>query len=225
MKFILKILSKILSERSIYYINKLRLGYNMVNDEKGYLNETGYLKSKIQNTLLVNEEYVPWLNFSLIDILKEKLNQNLDIFEYGSGASTLFFSKRVRSVTSIEHDKDWFKKINKVISDKSNINLYYIDLDKNYPNSIKKIDPYKKYDIIFIDGRMRKECCISITENLKEGSVIILDDSDRAKYKDGIKYITDLGYNSLNLRGLKPMGFKIDQTTIFYKSGNNCLKI
>ena len=53
MKFILKILSKILSERSIYYINKLRLGYNMVNDEKGYLNETGYLKSKIQNTLLV----------------------------------------------------------------------------------------------------------------------------------------------------------------------------
>lgn len=88
----------------------------MVTDSNGYLIKTGYIDSKLNNTLKVNNEFLPWFNFSFIELLRERLSSDLTVFEYGSGASTLFFSKRCKHVTSIEHDKNWFNKIKSLIS-------------------------------------------------------------------------------------------------------------
>ena len=225
MKFFFKIISILFGKSFFLYLSRLRLGIMMVTDKNGYLTKTGYIDSKLNNTLKVNNEFLPWFNFSFIKLLEERLSSDLNVFEYGSGASTLFFSNRCKHVTSIEHDKNWFEKIKILVSRNSNTKLYFHNLDDDYPNSINQISPNKKYDVIIIDGRMRSNCCFAIKDNLKSTSVIILDDSDRKQYKEGIIYLQSLGFSVLNFQGLKPMGYKIDQTSLFYRPGNNCFNV
>jgi len=38
------------------------------------------------------------------------LNPNDIMLEYGSGGSTLFFSKHVKEYYSLEHEPEWYKK-------------------------------------------------------------------------------------------------------------------
>ncbi len=58
----------------------------------------------------MNPEH-PWLtkeaSFILVSLLKET-----DIgLEGGSGRSTLWFARRVKKLTSVEHNKNWYNKI------------------------------------------------------------------------------------------------------------------
>src|SRR5690606_37246496 len=41
---------------------------------------------------------LPWLTIGAILHIKRFLNKNMRVFEYGSGGSTLFFSKRAKEV-------------------------------------------------------------------------------------------------------------------------------
>ena len=57
----------------------------------------------------------PWLGKTVIDMIKKHLNKTMNVFEWGMGNSTLFWSKYVNSVTSVEHDKEWFEKVKEII--------------------------------------------------------------------------------------------------------------
>lgn len=35
---------------------------------------------------------IPWMNYSVIQFLDERLNKDLSLFEYGSGNSTMFYA-------------------------------------------------------------------------------------------------------------------------------------
>ncbi len=59
---------------------------------------------------------------------------------------------------------------------------------------------------------------------LKNGGVILLDDSQREKYIDGINYAKSKGFHALDFEGLKSTGLEMDRTTILYRD-NNCLGI
>jgi len=65
-------------------------------------------------------------------------------------------------MTSLGFQK--LKLLQKIIK---NTELHFFKLDKSYPNSINEIHPYKKYDVIIVDGRMRNECCLAIKNKLK----------------------------------------------------------
>jgi len=54
--------------------------------------------------------------------------------------------------------------------------------------------------------------------------VIVFDDSDRAVWLEGVEHLLNLGFKQLKISGLKPTGFGIDETSIFYRK-NNCLEI
>ena len=57
----------------------------------------------------------PWITFPCIDLLKGKLNQSSTVFEYGGGGSTLFFLDRAGEVVTVEHDGQWFDKLEAII--------------------------------------------------------------------------------------------------------------
>jgi hypothetical protein len=67
----------------------------------------------------------PWLVFSAIDFLQSLLNKEMTVWEYGSGSSTLFYAKRVKTVYSIENDKSWFEHITTLISTREIANVKY----------------------------------------------------------------------------------------------------
>ena len=54
---------------------------------------------------------VPWMNYSIVSILNDRLRPDMKLFEFGSGYSTLFYAKRVNRVASVEYDRGWFDRM------------------------------------------------------------------------------------------------------------------
>ena len=52
----------------------------------------------------------PWLTAASIQFLDSWLRHSDIGFEWGCGRSTLWFSKRVAHLTSVEHNEDWFNR-------------------------------------------------------------------------------------------------------------------
>lgn len=196
---------------------------HLLRKSGSYLHLTGYLKSLEQLTPVdADGAPLPFLNYSVIELLKNRLAGDLDVFEFGSGYSTLFFARLVRTVTSVEHDLDWLERVKLLARDQGNVELIPRSLDGGYPAAVSSTG--RKYDLILVDGRMRNECAEESVKCLAQGGVILWDDSSRERYAQGIAGLQAAGYRRLPISGLKPAGFGADETSIFYKPGN-CLGI
>lgn len=208
----------------IGFFKKIILGIKLVFYKRSYLNQTGYVDSKIRKTLKVGQGgFVPWMNYSVIHLLSQRLQKDSRVFEYGSGASTMFWAEKCHSVVSVEYDAKWFDIINEHVSKISNARLIHLPEGPGYIESISTIEENTHYDLVIVDGRERVACSKFALPFLSEKGVLILDDSRRAHYQEAIDFYSAQGYNNLTLQGLKPTGFGMDQTTIFYRSGNNVL--
>lgn len=206
----------------------LYLGQKLVKDEKSFLVETGYINSKLNKKLEnKNGEPVPWMNYSVVAFLEERLNITMKIMEYGSGASTLFFASKCNSVASIEHDENWFESVNKLllVNKISNVRLIFSPLREKYNYVKELVEENEKFEIVLIDGENRVETALNSYEVLTSNGVLILDDSSREDYKEVFNFYRKNNFSALNLQGMKPGGFKKDQTTIFYRRAHNCLEI
>lgn len=196
----------------------------LIRNEKSFLHKSGWMESKKRDyPCRADGTELPWMNFSIISFLEERLNKNHSLFEYGSGFSTSFYSKLVNSVTSVEHDKEWFDVVNKKLPPNAELLFIQEDVDGNYCRSILKLN--RKFDVIIVDGKDRVNCLKQSLDAVSNNGVILLDDSFRNEYRDGVEILAQSGYRSLNFEGLKPAGNgSTDYSTLFYKS-DNCFGI
>jgi hypothetical protein len=79
-----------------------------------------------------NDNPIPWMNFPVVSILEERLTQDLNLFEFGSGYSTLFYARKVRAVTSVEYDESWLHIIKSQIPENVKIIFKEKDIDGDY---------------------------------------------------------------------------------------------
>ena len=189
----------------------------------GYLYELGWIKSFLKGSP-INEQGqpIPWMTYPLIKFLDKRINKNQIVFEYGSGNSTLYFSNYVEKVVAIEHDLDWFNKINSRISD--NIELIYKVLRPGgeYSKTVNTLG--QDFSIIIIDGRDRVNCIYESVLALDPSGVIILDDSEREDYQEGRQFLFARGFKEIEFWGISPGLFYEKCTSIFYRQ-NNCFNI
>lgn len=189
----------------------------------GYLIDVGwFIAFKTGEPVDKNYEPLPWLTYSFIDFIEERLRKDVDVFEFGSGNSTLFFAKRVKQVSSVEHNSEWYNKLKNKIPGNSNLLLSKSDSSEDYISGLKQAN--KKFDLIIIDGIHRVDCCLSASNYLTDEGVIILDDSERGQYKEGIEYLTKEGFKKIDFWGIPPGMLLRKCTTIFYKT-KNCMDI
>ncbi|MGA8264286.1 MAG: hypothetical protein WB779_07590 [Ignavibacteriaceae bacterium] len=189
----------------------------------GYLLDNGWFQSyKNKTSVDKNGNPIPWITYPFIDFISERLNKNIDIFEFGSGNSTFFYATKVKSLITVEHDKQWFDKISKIIPENVEIIFREGDTDGNYCRCIK--DTHNKFDIIIDDALDRVNCIYSSLESLSEKGVIILDDSERKEYKDGVDFLIKSNFKKLDFWGIAPGILFRKCTSVFYKK-NNCLEI
>lgn len=189
----------------------------------GYLLDNGWFKSfKNKTSVDKNGNPIPWVTYPFIDFIYERLNKEIDIFEFGSGNSTLFYATKVKSITTVEHDKQWFNKISKIIPENSKIIFQEADTDDDYCRCIKKTN--KKFDIIIVDAVDRVNCIYNSLDSLSDNGIIILDDSERIDYKDGINFLINNNFRRLDFWGIAPGILFRKCTSVFYKK-NNCLWI
>lgn len=191
--------------------------------KESYLRTTGWLYTFRQRApKRADGSPLPLMNYTIISIFESRLTNDLTVFEYGSGMSTLFFADRTRTVESVEYDAEWYEVVTSLAP--SNVTVQFIpqDVDGSYCRSIGVNG--RDYDMVVIDGRDRVNCFKHSLSRLTDRGVIILDDSDRERYASVFPQARSNGFKNLDIVGLKPSGFEAYQTTIFYRPGN-CLDI
>jgi len=134
---------------------------------------------------------LPWFSLGSIEFLEKWLNKDMDVFEYGSGGSTIFFANRCKSVISTENNLHWFNQLRHKIDESgfSNIRLQYVEYNFEYALDFATSDylnsiPDKKFDTIVIDCaeeslQVRPLCFYHAEQSIKKGGIIIVDDSWR----------------------------------------------
>jgi hypothetical protein len=190
---------------------------------KGYLTETGWFKAyRSRSPVGADGEPIPWVTYSFIDFIAERIQKKHTVFEFGSGNSTLYYAKRAQRVVSVEHDKAWFDKISG--SGPENSEIIFCELRKDGDYSRMPLSLKLKFDIIIVDGRDRVSCCYHSPEALTEQGVVVLDDSERAAYHPAREFLLGNGFKELSFSGISPGLFYRKSTSVFYKPGN-CLGI
>lgn len=163
---------------------------------------------------------VPWMSYPAIEFLKNNLTKDHEIFEYGCGASTLFFAKRVKKVFGVETNSRWRDVILSLSKDDSNIeiNLMPDGLENPaYENFAKNSG--RKFDFIIIDSLKRFESAKNSITALKPGGTIILDDSERPNYKKIFDFFAQNNFTKTDFPGIAPGQLRIKNTT-FFKAPN-----
>lgn len=190
---------------------------------KGYLNSIGWFTA-FDNQQAVDGQgkALPWVTYSFIDFIKERINKTQSVFEYGSGNSTIFYAERAGSVTSVEHDKNWFEKVKN--TSPANAEMIYCELQRDGEYAKKAALLNKKFDIIIVDGRDRVRCCQYSLNALSDNGVIVLDDSEREVYDAARILLKEKGFKEISFSGISPGLFYEKATSVFYKT-DNCLGI
>ena len=175
---------------------------------------------------------VPWWTYRAIDRVDAflKAHPGAKVFEYGSGASTIWLARRAGSVHSIEHDMSWFALMQSRIAGFDGITLDHVPVDaqlssdelfhshkegyggksfQTYVNAISK--SRELYDVIVIDGRARAACLHVAQAHLADGGIIVFDNTKRARYNFAIRR-SDLLASALP--GLTPSLPYPDKTTL-----------
>lgn len=190
-------------------------------NHKGYLHDIGWFKAFDSRSPV--DEYgdpIPWVTYSFIDFIKGRLNKQHTVFEFGSGNSTFFYAKYAGIVVSVEHDKKWYDKI--VSAKPENSEMIFSELTRggDYANMPVKLG--EKFDIIIVDGRDRVNCCMRAIDALSPNGVVVLDDSEREKYKPALEFFANNGFKQIPFSGISPGLFYLKSTSVFYKD-DNCL--
>ncbi len=190
---------------------------------KGYLASIGWFNAfDTQQAIDAHGEALPWVTYSFIDFIKTRLNKQQNIFEYGSGSSTLFYAARVAKVVSVEHDEAWFNKIS--VSKPANADMIFTKLERGGEYSKKAALLSEKFNIIIVDGRDRVNCCKESIAALSVDGVLVLDDSERPEYEEARVFLKQKGFKELSFSGISPGLFYLKATSVFYKA-ENCLDI
>lgn len=134
---------------------------------------------------------IPWFSYAAIDFLDSHVRTHMTAFEYGSGGSTLFLAKRVRSVYAVEDNATWFDLVEQRLHQRafSNVTMKLHPFDAKNPAGFEQSAyllaiPDEKFDVIIIDGseewtQVRPTCFSYVEDRVKPGGIIVLDDSWR----------------------------------------------
>ena len=193
----------------------------LVLNRRSYLHSTGWMRSSREGTPVDKEgNPLPWMNYPAIRFLEERLRKDLRLFEFGSGYSTSFYARHVAHVTSVEHDDEWLQVVRSMLPANATLIHQPQDVDGAYCRTIQATG--QQYDVVIVDGRDRVNCLRQSLPALSATGVLLLDDSQRDRYREGIRDVREQGFRALNFEGLKPTGKNVDQTTLFYRP-DNCL--
>jgi len=130
---------------------------------------------------------------SFSEMLKQVLGSNPKrILEWGPGHSTVLMNELCpdSEVISIEHLKWYYDKW----KDKVKSKIILIE-DKEGTDMPRYTNPPVdgKFDLIFIDGRQRVKCLKKSLELLSDNGVVMLHDSERVEYREGIDLYDIIG--------------------------------
>lgn len=136
---------------------------------------------------------LPWFSYGAIDFLERTLQPAQEVFEFGSGGSSVFFARRVKSVHSVENDAAWHGSVTARARQLGLANLRcelhaFGDAEAARYQEL----PYfralegRRFDVIIVDGfcgfttgpygALRPHCFRLALQAVRPGGMIVVDD-------------------------------------------------
>lgn len=189
----------------------------------------------------IQKRSLPWINYKAIDYLFSQLGRIDMVFEFGSGQSTRVWLNLGKKVVSVEHDPDFFKLLRTELGESSKLDYRLVEPEidisstphdpanpehfqsddfrgysfARYVQTIREF-PNLWFDLVFIDGRARTSCIPESIAKLKQGGLLILDNSDRPHYLAHTAHYL-AGWERLDFSGRVRGLITDEQTTVFIK--------
>ena len=146
-----------------------------------------------------------WMHLKEKELITKHFSPEKVMLEWGSGGSTLEFSKSLKKYYSVEHNKEWYERVKK-------FNVQYKSDYKEYISSIYAAD-VKGFDVIVIDGQVRFDCVKPAFDKLKEDGIIIFDNSDW--HKETKKELDKYDLIPIHFHGFKPLHIDSETTSCY----------
>ncbi|MFK8016457.1 MAG: FkbM family methyltransferase [Gammaproteobacteria bacterium] len=195
-------------------------GLTLIYSKRSFLRTSGYFKSvATKRPCRADGTPIPWMNYGAVSFLEQRLTDDLEVFEYGSGNSTIFIANLVKHITAVECDQGWSDYVKGILPSNANV-VFCAKGDAGYVDSIA--EQGKPFDVVIVDAEERPRCLVNAADHLTDRGVVILDDAARDEYQAATQTMREKGFRVLPLDGMKAGGIKTYQTTIFYRDGN-CL--
>ena len=152
----------------------------------------------------------PWWNDRAIRYFGQQLRPGDRVFEWGSGASTVWLVSRGAKVTSIEHDPGWV----------SNVRARCPEADvRTVPDNTREyvaaIDEFEddSFDVVIVDGIHRPECLPRGAAKVRPGGLLVLDDTDQRQLAR-LRKSSLPGWKKMSFTGFKASK-DVRETTFF----------
>ncbi|MFV0308504.1 MAG: class I SAM-dependent methyltransferase [Desertimonas sp.] len=165
-----------------------------------------YSLTRAHDSLAIAELDVPWWTYAAIDEVEGWLGTRdtpVRVFEWGSGASTIWLARRAGEVHSVEHHRGFGEHLAEALSDYPNVEFDIVEpvpatdpvvpsakegqqgLDfSDYVAGIDKTEGV--FDLIVIDGRAREACLARAVDRVAADGIIVFDNTRRARYRQAI---------------------------------------
>jgi tRNA/tmRNA/rRNA uracil-C5-methylase (TrmA/RlmC/RlmD family) len=174
---------------------------------------------------------MPW---SVMQWLNTTLNDKMRVFEWGSGGSTIYMAKRVASIISVEHDREWVTVTKQEAKLHSLTNIEFVhhpfEIGKqasifssghvehqgeDYEKYCRSIEDFEdeSFDLVVIDGRARMGCLQIAKNKVRIGGYIVVDDTDRARYQKNLTTMNT--FDRIEISGAGPYAGITHKTSIF----------
>lgn len=131
----------------------------------------------------------PWMSDQEINLIIKHLKPHYTMLEWGSGGSTLTFHKYVDKYYSIEHNEEWYQKVDEALANnnlRDKVINYYVEqnLPKSKPSRYEEFKDYIEaagnmnttFDAVLVDGRARPYCALYAYDLLHDDGVLFIHD-------------------------------------------------
>ena len=168
----------------------------------------GFLESaKKQMPVNGDGEVMPMYTYPCYEYLNSIDWTGADVFEYGTGFSTVWWKNKGANIYGVEHNKQWYDKV-----DGKKLGNIILENDvERYPKIVWAFSVM--FDVIVIDGLVRYECVEPAVSNLKPGGMIIFDNSDWHKNTKELLDTKDL--IPIHFHGFKPIHVQAETTSCY----------
>ena len=174
---------------------------------------------------------LPWWTYQAIDHVSGFLagrGYAARVFEYGSGASTLWLARRCSSLDAVEHDAAWAGRVRELVAGADGLRCTPTvhvpevptvpaggsarvpsgapsgrGLDfAGYVDVVHEVGG--PFDLVAVDGRAREASVLASLEHVAPDGLVLLDDAQRPRYRDVVRQAEARGWHSLRTRGATP---------------------
>lgn len=132
---------------------------------------------------------LPWIPSAARRRIEGLIQPDWTILECGAGMSTVWWSERVRAVSSLEENQEWRGRISDELTRIGATNVEFL-ASTNYANSIRELA--RAWSMVVVDGGRRDECVAAALRCCPRPHWIYLDNSDRSPSQPAMKRAEEL---------------------------------